>query len=395
MAIKWNIDLVRKFVEENGNGDELISDVYVNANKKLTYKCHICSKEYDAVWKSYHLGHRHMVCMAKIRGENNTFSYEYVKSCFEEVGCELISTEYCGNDFRLDVVCKNGHLYKTTFGKFRSGRGCNICGRISASEKQRFSFEYVRDFILNYGDGDELISTFYINNRQELDIKCNSCGKKYDTTFDGFRQGYRCNTCSRKRGRSKQIENILSDNYNFAILHPDLLLQWDWNKNEKNPYRLAPSSIISVWWICPKCGTSYQAKINARTCLNKSGCPNCKSSKGEKIIYNFFNDRKIKNIPQYKINNCKDKRSLPFDCACWVKDTLILIEYQGRFHYNWVEGFITKENMLIMQKHDQIKRDYCKNNNIKLIEIPYWEKNNIEQILIKELSLELNLEEGR
>ena len=30
---------------------------------------------------------------------------------------------------------------------------------------------------------------------------------------------------------------------------------------------------------------------------------------------------------------------------------------------------------------------YCKDNNIKLITIPYWEKNNIEKILIKELDL--------
>ncbi|MCB2315620.1 hypothetical protein [Clostridium tagluense] len=33
------------------------------------------------------------------------------------------------------------------------------------------------------------------------------------------------------------------------------------------------------------------------------------------------------------------------------------------------------------QLHDKIKNNYCKDNNINLIRIPYWEKNNIEQIL--------------
>ena len=34
-----------------------------------------------------------------------------------------------------------------------------------------------------------------------------------------------------------------------------------------------------------------------------------------------------------------------------------------------------------------IKTVYCKENNIKLIRIPYWEFNNIENILSKELNL--------
>ena len=37
------------------------------------------------------------------------------------------------------------------------------------------------------------------------------------------------------------------------------------------------------------------------------------------------------------------------------------------------------------QYHDQIKDDYCKDNGINLIRIPYWERNNISQVLDKEL----------
>ena len=35
---------------------------------------------------------------------------------------------------------------------------------------------------------------------------------------------------------------------------------------------------------------------------------------------------------------------------------------------------------------DTIKTEYCKKNNIKLIRIPYWEINNIEEILNKEIN---------
>ena len=33
------------------------------------------------------------------------------------------------------------------------------------------------------------------------------------------------------------------------------------------------------------------------------------------------------------------------------------------------------------KQNDNIKTQYCQNNNIKLIRIPYWELNNIETIL--------------
>ena len=34
-----------------------------------------------------------------------------------------------------------------------------------------------------------------------------------------------------------------------------------------------------------------------------------------------------------------------------------------------------------IQKRDNIKTEYCKDNNITLIRIPYWDFNNIENIL--------------
>ena len=34
---------------------------------------------------------------------------------------------------------------------------------------------------------------------------------------------------------------------------------------------------------------------------------------------------------------------------------------------------------------DTIKAIYCKENNIKLIRIPYWEYDNIEKIICKEI----------
>ena len=64
----------------------------------------------------------------------------------------------------------------------------------------------------------------------------------------------------------------------------------------------------------------------------------------------------------------------------------MLIEVQGEQHYQPVcFGGISKDEAIhkfkIQQIKDNIKREYCKNKNIQLLEIPYWDYKNIEQIL--------------
>ena len=43
------------------------------------------------------------------------------------------------------------------------------------------------------------------------------------------------------------------------------------------------------------------------------------------------------------------------------------------------------KKLLYTQQNDKIKNEYCKNNNIRLIRIPYYEINNIEKILYEYL----------
>ena len=78
-------------------------------------------------------------------------------------------------------------------------------------------------------------------------------------------------------------------------------------------------------------------------------------------------------------DGCKDERMLPFDF--YIPQYNVCIEYQGQQHYHPVEVFKGEVGFEIRQKHDNMKRGFCKENNIKLIEIPYWEYDNIEKIL--------------
>lgn len=77
-----------------------------------------------------------------------------------------------------------------------------------------------------------------------------------------------------------------------------------------------------------------------------------------------------------RFDGCKNQKKLPFDF--YLNDFNIIIEYDGIQHFK--PSFNEKEFKNI-KVNDEIKNKFCKDNNIKLIRIPYWEFENIENIL--------------
>lgn len=70
---------------------------------------------------------------------------------------------------------------------------------------------------------------------------------------------------------------------------------------------------------------------------------------------------------------------LRFDFAILQEDKVVaLIECQGEQHYHNIDFFEDKN----LQLRDELKRNYCKKNNIPLVEIPYtdYDKIDIEYI---------------
>lgn len=133
-------------------------------------------------------------------------------------------------------------------------------------------------------------------------------------------------------------------------------------------------------WLC-KCDCGNIKSINASSLkrgLTKScGCIN---SKGEVLIENILKELQLRYIKQYTIKD-KPVDKLRFDFAIIDNQSKILciIEYQGIQHYNCVDYFGGQEGFEKQQYRDNLKRQYCKENNIKLIEIPYWDYDNLNK----------------
>jgi very-short-patch-repair endonuclease len=113
--------------------------------------------------------------------------------------------------------------------------------------------------------------------------------------------------------------------------------------------------------------------------LDGCGCPICKSSKGEIRIKNFLDNNKIEYEYNFSFKKCKYKYSLPFDF--YIKDKNICIEYDGIQHENIIEYFGGVEKYKERLIRDNIKNDFCKNENINLLRISYKNVNNVEKIL--------------
>ena len=71
------------------------------------------------------------------------------------------------------------------------------------------------------------------------------------------------------------------------------------------------------------------------------------------------------------------------DKAAYISRCTMYSEYDGQHHFypvafNGISEEQAKENHLATIRHDEIKNQYCKNNNIELLRISYHNFKNID-----------------
>ncbi len=116
------------------------------------------------------------------------------------------------------------------------------------------------------------------HSNERVGWKCNACGHKWKAAI-GDRTGEDkngCPVCAKKRGGTKRVKSLVKKNGSLASLYPELLEEWDFEKNiiiGLDPYNITPGSGKKANWICKKCGYSWDAAINHR--VHGRGCPFC------------------------------------------------------------------------------------------------------------------------
>ena len=129
----------------------------------------------------------------------------------------------------------------------------------------------------------------------------------------------------------------------------------------------------SVIWKC-KCDCGAEHYASASSLLSGAiGSCGCWRSKGESKINNLLFENGIHYQTQYWFKDLKDKNYLYFDFAILNNDGTIkcLLEYQGIQHYDPEVLHGAWKNT--PQVHDEMKKQYCKQHNLSLVEIPYYD----------------------
>lgn len=187
------------------------------------------------------------------------------------------------------------------------------------------------------------------------------CGKittvRGDALIDGKTKSCGCN--SYRMAGVKNMDNLTGQKFGKLTV-----IKRDFEKTD--------ASKQAFWWCACDCGE----KISVGRGSLKSGATRscgCLKSKGEEKISKILNNNKIPHIKGYTFNDLKGKRNkLKFDFAIFEADNLVcLIECQGEQHYNPVDHFGGEKKFICQQSYDNKKREYCKQHNLRLIEIPY------------------------
>jgi len=252
-----------------------------------------------------------------------------------------------------------------------------------------------KDFLEKYWDFEKnVVNPWEItfgNSFTSIYIKCleKDYHDSYNTTPASFLDGNRCPYC-----RMLKVHELDS----LGALFPDALLMWS-DKNLKDAYKYAPFAGDEVWWKCHNSKhEDYLRKIGASN-IYDFRCPECHYSKGENKIEEWLNDKFLK-ISQKDFDNLDNftlweneyylsqikfdglvglgGRKLSYDF--YLPQYNLLIEYQGEYH-DGTAGNQTEKDFEKQKEHDKRKKKYAKNNNIKLLEIWYWNYDNIDKIL--------------
>ena len=113
------------------------------------------------------------------------------------------------------------------------------------------------------------------------------------------------------------------------------------------------------------------------------GCPTCKESKGEKKIRTTLEKYQVKYIPQKRFKDLYRYKGKYLSYDFYIPSQKLLIEYQGEYH-DTIMAHTTRDSLSGQKERDRIKSEYAQRKGYKLLEIWYWDYENIENILYKE-----------
>jgi len=335
MTKKLTIQAMQELAESRGG--KCLSDVYVNANSKLTWRC-AKGHQWTATPGNVQSGSWCPICA----GFGKTI--EDVRHLAAERGGECLSPAFIGARTPLLWQCVEGHRWKATPDNIRRGEWCPFCARrvkLTIQEMQR----------LAESGGGKCLSDTYVTSGTPLLWECRE-GHRWKARPNSVKKGTWCPVCAGKskpsisdmqRVAGERGGRLLSRNYRNAKAH----LEWE-------------------------CNDGHRWKATWDKTKQGQWCPECSTGLGERICREFFSQLFQspfpKGRPKWLINRGGNQMELDGYCA----NLGMAFEHQGRQHYDTQAHFFTMSGSELLQRQedDTRKSNLCAQRGITLVSVP-------------------------
>lgn len=339
---------------------------------KQTYLTCVCNNHYEPY--QIEISYRNLKNLKhtcpKCAGKNmNTNDIKYKVEHLLKLPITIIG-EYVNMRTPIKVQCnKCKRIWDANVVSLCQGSGCINCNKSGKPLKEH---EVYVDEVSKI-QPNLIITSRYMGDSKLISFECKIDGFKGETLAGRLlNRSKQCSCCTKKKMHESQL--LPQDEFKRRILEINPQIQIMSQYNGYNDFVAFECTIHHQ--------TYYQRACDALQ--GKCGCTQCVSSKGERRIEQLLMDLNIDFQPQYKFPDCCDVKPLPFDF--FISSHNMAIEYQGEQHYKPVQfGGISIDDATKLfekqKKHDNIKSNYCRNNGIKLLSIPYTEFDNLDKII--------------
>jgi hypothetical protein len=347
---------------------------YTGSKNKISMKHNLCGNIWNIIPNSFLSNRRCPICGIKERNKKETKTHkQFLQEVYNFVGDEYLVLEQYINSHTKILMKHNicNYQWLNSPDNFLKGCRCPKCAGVLP-----YTTETFKEKVFELEGKEYDVLSEYKNTQTKILMIHNGCGKEYYVKPNKFINGRRCPICSQEQVKikiTKTHEQFCKEVYNLC--NDEYLIL--------NKYINSSKKVLMKHNIC-----GYEWEVNPGNFLNNnSRCPACNESKGERKIRYWLLNNNIYFEPQHTFNDLKGLNNglLKFDFAILEIDNKLkcLIEYDGIFHY---KKQYDEDGFEALKYHDQFKNVYCKKNNISLLRIPYWEFNNIENILTNYLN---------
>lgn len=343
------------------NPNIVVIEDYINAKTPILHKCKIHNIEWKVSPSNILQGKGCPQCgNEKIREKLIKKHKEFICE-LKQINSDIIVLDtYIDAKTPITFKClKDGHEWKATPSNILNGTSCPKC----ANNIKKTHEEYVYE-VLSINSNIEVLGQ-YINSNTPILHRCKKHNIEWTITPYDVLHGKGCQQCGNEKIGEKFRKSHEQYIEEIKIINPDICVIGTY-VNTQTP----------ILHKCLKDGYIWET-TPSNILYGGCGCPQCNESSGERQIRQWLERHNIIYDFQKTFDNCRDIKLLPFDF--YLPNFNVIIEYDHKQHFEPIKYFGGQKTFEYTQKHDKIKDEYCKNNGISLLRIPYFK--NVEEEL--------------